>query len=181
VENPEEQLQLDPFSEFDPQVRESVDGLLYLGHLQDAFEFCGHTFEIRTLKTGEELLAGQVSKEYLEIMGSAKAWMAANVGLTLVAVDFDNDFCPSAGPNPLAFARARFNYVIQNWYTPTIEFIFGKYNQLNQKQVMAINAIADLSSGNLPSFTPLGGSLTGQGTSPEQTDGVTQTQHKLTI
>lgn len=164
-----------PFEEFSPEVKEAVDGLIYLGHLEDQFEFCGHTFNIRTLKIGEELLASQVAKEYADTLGFNRAWMSAQVAMSLVAVDFDEDFCPKAGPDPKAYARARFNFVTQNWYAPTAEFIFGKYSQLLQKQVMAIDAIENLSQGNLWPFSPSPDSLKSKGTSPEKTDGEDQT------
>src|SRR3954471_13092634 len=94
--------------EFPAEVSEDVDGLMYLGYLEDSFEFCGHHFVIRTLRGGEELLAGVVSKQYIESQGAARAWAWALVGLSLVSVDHDAAFCPPAGPDKEAYARSRF-------------------------------------------------------------------------
>jgi hypothetical protein len=44
--------------DFPPEIREDVEGLLWLGYLEDSFDFCGHQFVIRTLRGDEELLAG---------------------------------------------------------------------------------------------------------------------------
>src|SRR4051812_18330419 len=81
------------------QVRDRVDGLVWLGHLQDDFEFCGHHFTLRTLKADEDLLAGILAKKYSETLGQGKAWAWAHVALALVSVDHDDDFCPPLGPD----------------------------------------------------------------------------------
>jgi hypothetical protein len=93
---------------FPDDVVEDVEGLLWLGYLEDTVEFCGHEFVIRTLRLEEEILAGLVTKEYVETLAQAKAWIAAQVGLALVSVDGDENFCPPAGPGSKDYARARF-------------------------------------------------------------------------
>lgn len=115
---------------FDPKVREAVEGLIWLGHLEDSFEFCGHNFVLRTLKADEELAAAAVVKEYTDTLGQAKAWAWANVALALVSVDGDDNFCPPTGPDKLAYARARFQYVTSRWYWPTGEYLFSRYQNL---------------------------------------------------
>lgn len=147
------------FAEFDPQVRVGVEGLLYLGHLTESFEFCGHTFTLRTLKAHEELAAAQACEPFTNTLKAPDAWMSAQVGLALEEVDYEDDFCPQAGPDEVAFARARFQYVTRNWYWPTIHFLYQSYVTLQEKQLAAIRALQDLSQGSPHSSSDLGGSF----------------------
>lgn len=162
-----------PFTDFPLEAQQSVEGLLWLGYLEDSFEFCGHSFQIRTLYGNEELLAARITKEYVESLGQAKAWAWAHVALCLMSIDGQTDFCPPIGPNPEEYAKARFDYVTSKWFYPTAEYIFNRYAELAYKQRAAIEAVQDLSEGSLRTLPPSEDSLKGQGTSPEQTSSET--------
>jgi len=140
------------FDEFDPQVRQDVEGLIWLGHLEDSFEAFGHQYVIRTLKADEELYAGLIAKEFNDSLmeGRAVAW--AQVSLALMAVDGDVNFCPPVGPDREAFARARFVWVTSRWYWPLGEYLFRRYAALLQRQVKAFEALQNLSTRSLPTF-----------------------------
>lgn len=153
------------FSQFPLEIQQDVDGLIWLGYLEDSFSFCGHHFVIRTLRGEEELLAAAITKEYVETLGQSRAWVWAVISLALVSVDHDDSFCPPLGPDRLAFARARFAYVTQNWYWPVAAFIFDKFTGLQERQAEAISAVEDLSQGNLAMFTPFADSSTDKGDS----------------
>lgn len=166
----EESQVLEPqgFDSFPPDIREDVDGLVWLGYLEDDFEFCGHQFTIRTLRGDEELLAAQLTKEYVETLGQSRAWAWAIVALSLVAVDGDEAFCPPAGPDKRNYARARFNYVTSKWYWLTARTLFDRYTALQERQAKALEAVEDLSPGNLTTFTPFAGFSTDRGDSQEE-------------
>jgi hypothetical protein len=138
--------------QFPDDVAETVDGLLWLGYLEDTLEFCGHEFVIRTLRLEEEMLAGLITKEYSETMSETKAFVTAQVALALVSVDGNEDFCPAAGPSSKDYARARFNYVAKNWYEPTVAFIYTKYADLLENQATALREMDFLSRESLGSF-----------------------------
>lgn len=157
--------------DFPPEVREDVEGLIWLGYLEDEFELLGHSFVIRTLRGDEELLASLVSKEWIDTLGQNRAWAWSQLALALVSVDYDENFCPAAGPDKRAYARARFNYVTSNWYWPVADKLFEKYRQLQERQLEAIQRVEDLSTGSLPISQPFAGSLTDKGDSePPQED-----------
>jgi hypothetical protein len=130
---------------FPDEVVQDVDGLLWLGFLEETVEFCGHEFVIRTLKLEDEMLAGLATKDYKDSVSQAKAWVAAQVGMALVSVDGDESFCPQAGPNKTDYARARFKYVTSNWYEPTINYIYVKYLELLERQEMVLREMENLS------------------------------------
>lgn len=130
---------------FPEEVVNDVDGLLWLGFLEDSFEFCGHEFVIRTLRLEEEMIAGLAASDYKDTISRAKAWVAAQVGMALVSVDGDEDFCPPAGPNRKDFARARFQYVSGKWYEPTINYIYAKYVRLLERQEAIMEEMENLS------------------------------------
>lgn len=159
----QEQSSNDPFSEFDPRVREDIDGLIWLGYLENEVTFCGHTFVLRTLKGDEELNAGLVSKDYVETIGQAKAWAWAKIALSLVSVDSDTNFCPRIGPDKKEFARARFNWVTSQWHWPVGEYLYTELVNLEARQIEAVRAIQNLSERSLPNFTPSQDSWTEQG------------------
>lgn len=152
--------------DFPPEVREPVEGLLWLGYLEDAFEVYGHHFVIRTLRGDEELLAALVTKEYTETLGQTRAFVWARVALSLISVDGDIEFCPPAGPDPRAYARARFAYVTKQWYYPIAEKIFAHYVELEGRQREALEAMEDLSQGNRLTSTPSAGSSIDREDSP---------------
>jgi hypothetical protein len=138
---------------FPEEVTEDVDGLLWLGHLEEVIDFCGHEFVIRTLRLEEEMIAGLLTKEYADTMSETKAFVTAQIALSLVSVDGDEDFCPPIGPNLKDHARARFKYISKNWYEPTVAFIYTKYADLVERQANAIREMDFLSRESLSSFT----------------------------
>jgi hypothetical protein len=156
------------FDAFPPEVAQDVEGLIWVGYLEDTFEFCGHEFVIRSLRGDEELLAGLITKEFIETLGQSRAWAWAQIALALVAVDGDESFCPAAGPDKRAYARARFNYCTSNWFWPVGEYIFRRYAQLLERQAKAVEALEDFTSGSLPISTPSASSLTERDDSPQE-------------
>lgn len=156
--------------DFPEQVRDSVEGLMFLGELYDDFEFCGHTFVIRTLRGDEELLAALVCKEFIESLGQARAWIWALVGMCLVSVDGDENFCPQVSTNKRDYARARFQYVTRKWYWPVAAHLNAKYAALQERQNEAIQRVEDLYKGSLTTAMPSSSSLSDQGDSEELTE-----------
>lgn len=144
----------DPFAAFSGDVRQDVDGLIWLGDLQESFSFCGHDFVLRTLRGDEELLAGLVMKDYIETIGQAKAHIWATISMSLVAIDGAEDFCPQATPNKRDYARARFQWVSGNWYWPTALYVYNRYNLLLERQQTALEALEDFCSGSPSPLMP---------------------------
>jgi hypothetical protein len=157
----------DDIDEFPEDIVQDVEGLTWLGHLEDTFEFCGHDFTIRTLKADEELQAALLVKEFSDSVGQAKAWAWANIALSLVAIDGDEDFCPPVGPDRGTHARAKFKWVTSRWYWPVGEYIFARYASLVQRQAAAVRAVSDLSSRSLNTSMSSSDFLSVLGLSPE--------------
>lgn len=153
---------------FPDEVAEDVDGLIWLGYLENSVEFCGHDFVIRTLRMEEEMLAALISKDYIDTLGQAKAWITAQVALSLVSVDGDDAFCPPAGPDKKNYARARFKYVSSNWFEPTINFLYSEYANLIKKQADALEEMENLSQESRITFTASPDSLTDRADSPAE-------------
>jgi hypothetical protein len=162
------------FLGFPPESQEAVDGLIYLGELSKEFEFCGHTFGLRTLRAQEEMAAAKAIESFRGTLREPQAFVSAQVGLALTSVDGAEDFCPQAGPNQTAFATARFNYISQNWYWPTIEFLYTCYAELLQKQIEAIRITQDLSRRSPLMFSHSEDSSSGLGTLNDAMDSETQ-------
>jgi len=162
-------------AQFPPETQQAVDGLIWLGHLQEDLEFCGHSFVVRTLRGDEELMASALMKEYVETLGQSRAWVWAVISLALVSVDGNESFCPQAGPDRMAYARARFKYITQNWFWPVAAAVFQTYTDLQERQSEAMQAAEDLSQGNLPMFTPFADSSTDKGDSEPDSEKADET------
>lgn len=147
---------------FPAEISDAVDGLAYLGHLEDEVRFCGHRFVLRTLKADEELEAALLAKEYQDTIGQVKAHTWAHLAAAIEAVDGNRDFCPAIGPDRLQHIRAKYHYITENWYWPVGEFLFGRYIELMQRQVEAIRAVEDLSNRSLTASWATPDSLTPQ-------------------
>lgn len=167
----------DPFSlgdekptsieDFEPQIQEDVEGLMWLGHLEEEFTFAGHTFVIRTLKGDEELLASLVCKEFTETLGQARAWVWALISQSLVAIDGDENFCPPISNDKRTNAKARFQYCCSNWYWPVAAVINQHFSNLTTRQAEAIQRVEDLFRGNPLISMPFADSSTDSGDSEE--------------
>lgn len=156
-----------PFDAFPTAVREDLDGLLWLGFIEERFSFCGHTFTVRTLRGDEELLAGLAMKDYIETLGQAKAHVWSTVALALTEVDGSTDFCPQASTSKQEYAHARFRWATSHWYWPVALYIYNKYTDLLRRQNEALEALEDFCSGSLPTFMPFASSSTDKAPSTE--------------
>lgn len=171
---PQEQDSVDPFAVFSDRVRTPVEGLVYLGQIQETVEFCGHTFELRTLQPQHRFAISVAVQPYRDTLSEADAYQAAHVAMAVVTVD-GQDYCPPIGPNLNSHVEARLKYVGKNWYGPTIAFLWSEYIKLEQKAVEAIQELDRLSKGSQPmNLPPWLDSLIEQGRSSEQTNSDTQ-------
>lgn len=167
----------DPFSfgneeassieDFPAEIQQDVEGLMWLGHLEDEFTFAGHTFIIKTLKGDEELLASLVCKEFNETLGQARAWVWALISQALVAIDGDENFCPPISNDKRVNAKARFQYCVSNWYWPLAATINTRFNLLTERQAEALQRVEDLFKGNPLMSMPFADSSTDSGDSEE--------------
>ena len=140
----EEVVAQDPFYGFPSKIQNAVNGLAWLGHLENEVSYGGHSFVMRTLKADDDLIVASLTQEYMETLGQAKAWAMANVALSLKTVDGDSEFCTALGPDRLQNGRERFKFV-GSWYWPVIAFLFSRFAELNEEQELALNALRDLS------------------------------------
>lgn len=120
---------------FPPESAESITGLLHLGYIEKRVEYAGHTFVMRTLRSGEEISVNQVVKEWDDTVGFAKAYAIAVVAASIELVDGMPLF-GQLGPDMVAPIRQKFETVRQ-WFWPTIEFLYRSYEELLQEQIQA--------------------------------------------
>lgn len=163
-----------PADMFDSLSEESLtrmEKLARLGYLERSFDFCGYNFAIRTLYPIEEAAAALAVQEFRNTLREPEVWGNVQVGLALMAVDHDPDFCPpvSLKVRPQDFARARFNWVSQNLMQPVLDYIYAEYLDLLEERNTVIREAQDLSERSLQAFWPGAGSSTEQATSDEPT------------
>ena len=127
---------------FPKEIEHEVEGLLYLGALSTVETIWGHTFEIHTLKAGEELVRDQIVSEYEGMLGQSKALGLATVAAAVKAIDGTPLARPlSPAKNDLISAiRSNFS-LFGNYYLPVIEKIYEAYEELEVKQARAFKAL----------------------------------------
>lgn len=161
----------DPFDEKE-EILDDIDRLSRLGYLEDDFDFCGFHFSMRTLYPIEEAACALAIKEFSGTLREPETWAAAQVGLALTSIEYDEAFCPPVAKNidPKEFARQRFNYITQRLMQPIIDYLFSRYINLLERRELAVKEAQDLSQGSLQSFWPGVDSSKEQGTSEGKTD-----------
>lgn len=115
----------EPLPEFDPQAREPLEGLLFIGKLTREFNWLGHKFVIRTLRVDEIMEIGLLHREYVGTIGDVPAYRACLVAACIERVD-GQPIALGLGPAN-SDLEARFMYVRTNWYQITIDTIYEQW------------------------------------------------------
>lgn len=164
----QETERVDPLSLFSPQVRTPVYGLAFIGHIQKDIEFCGHTFTIKTLRPGDKAAIAVAVQPWRDTVEEPVVWANATVGMALISVDGDTDFCPKASPNINELAKARLYYVTNpedGWYAPTLGYLYEQFLELEAEALEATKELQNLSPRSRTPSPPSPDSLTVQDTS----------------
>ena len=135
-----EQEQLGEEIHFPPQMISQMQDLLHLGELNDQFEYLGHTFEIRTMRIGEELAALAQIKQYQDVpLAQGRAYATAMVAGAVVTVD-GQPLVQSLSPGERGNAAQKFSKVSQ-WYFYVIDYIYKRYLELEKKQAEVLQEL----------------------------------------
>ena len=127
---------------FSPEIEREVEGLLYLGALSATVTIWGHTFEIHTLRAGEELARDQIVNEYEGIFGQSRALGLATAAAAVKAVDNTPLQRPLKSGKSDTISSIRANFAIfSEYYFPVIEQIYEEYEKLEVKQARAFKAL----------------------------------------
>lgn len=163
----EESDVVDPLELFSEQIRVPVYGLAFIGHTQKDFDFCGHTFTLKTLRPSERAAVALAVKPWRETIAEPEVWSNAQVGMALVAVDHQTDFCPPIGPDLGEFAKARLRFVTNaadGWHAPTLAFLYDRLLELEAEALKAVEELRNLSVRNPVPLSPSPDSLIVQDT-----------------
>jgi hypothetical protein len=114
--------------EFPAEHKEALRGLLYVGSLNDVFEFAGHTFEIQTLREGQLLKAAQLVAQYERTLGYEMAYRCALVSASIVSVDGEPLYEPLSKDEDIP--HKRLNAVLQ-WYPVVVDTVYNKVIELD--------------------------------------------------
>lgn len=132
---------------FDPKYLEPFTGLVYLGALSDSFEWLGHSFDIRTLRDGEKLAIARIIKPYVDTMGADRAYAAAVAAMCITGVDNTDLPIPIGETRKIhEWGLQRFTYVVDNWFSPTIDVVYNRYLILNALADQVVEALGKASA-----------------------------------
>jgi len=117
-----------PPKAFDARYRDPLTGLIYLGRLEDTFEWGGHSFRIRTLTSGEIIRAGLLIKPALGTRAEMKAHQASWVAGGLISVDGQPLVMP-LGTKEIT-QEEKYRYILENWHSITIDTVYTRIYEL---------------------------------------------------
>lgn len=149
---------------FDQRYADDFEGLIYLGALTRSFDWLGHRFVVRTVRTDDVLAVAKVIDPWRGTVGEAKAYAAAMAAICVVSVDGKELPIPVGdGQGEYAWAYQRFDYVKANWFAMTIDKVYSEYLVLEQRVNEVIDAMekasgpaASMSGSNATSAGPTG-------------------------
>jgi hypothetical protein len=128
ADQPEPPVQL---PEFDQRYRDEFSGLLYVGALTKTFDWLGHRFILRTLRTGELVQASLAVKDWAGSDGYLKAWQSAIVGAAVVSVDGRPlPPVPLTDQSDDTMVAVRARYVMDHWFPPVLDYLYERYVEL---------------------------------------------------
>lgn len=140
---PEEEL---PEEFFDPDlaatdnISDDLRSLINLGKLTDHFSLWGHSFDIRTLRIGEELEVGLVTDRYKTTNEAGRAYATATVAAALSKINGQPVVVP-LGPDADDLIAQKFDYVTRRLHWPIIRKIYERYIQLVERQEAALTEL----------------------------------------
>ena len=125
-------------SVFPPQHMAPLNGLLFLGAIEDTVEYAGHTFHIRTLTEGETLRIGQLAKDYRGTASETEALRLYTVAACTMAVDDQPVTQPYKEGYDLIFEASK---VVKGWYPPVIRKVYEAYARLEKTAMLACDSL----------------------------------------
>lgn len=134
-----------PLPQFDEKFKQALDGLMYLGRLEDEFSWLGHRYVIRTLTTDEILQIGIITKPYLGTLSEVKAYQAAVVAACIVTVDGKSLAVPMTNEAADTALRNRWDYVRNHWFPPLLDYVYEQYLLLEDLVRQVLDAMGKAS------------------------------------
>lgn len=123
---------------FPDEYMEDLRGLLFLGDLREEVEYGSHTFELRTLREGEILRIGQLTKDYQGTDAELNARRLFTVAAAIESVD-GMPLATSYKPEyDLIYEKAN---TVKQWYPFVIAFLYGKYVDIENAAIDIADAL----------------------------------------
>jgi len=124
---------------FDERWLKEFEGLLYVGALTSTFTWLGHRITIRTLKTDEVIESGMLIKDVIGTPGEPKAYQCAVLAGAILSVDSKD--LPIPLGNAETRMQTRYEWLLRNWFPPTIDNVYQRYWSLEIKAREVIDAM----------------------------------------
>jgi len=125
--------------EFDPQYKQSFEGLLFIGKVQRQFKWLGHTFVIKTMVLEDMLEAGQLHRPYVGTVADIKAWQSLMIAGSIVSVD--GKPLPVPITDEITPLQTKFDYINQHWLPWTLDALYEQYLILDADVAGVIEAM----------------------------------------
>ena len=137
IENPNKVIEVSQ-SVFPVEYVEPLRGLLFLGAVEEEFEFAGHKFLMRTLKEGEVLRIGQLIKAYKDTTVELEAQRMFTVAAAIVSVDGEPLVQDYKEDYDLIYEKAN---VVKTWYPSVVVYLYAQYIDMERGASEVANAL----------------------------------------
>lgn len=127
--------------EFDQRWLKEFEGLLYIGALTSTFTWLGHRITVRTLKTDEVIESGLLIKDLVGTPGEPKAYQCAVLAGAVLSVDGKELPIPLSSAPGDTQMRNRYEWIMRNWFAPTIDHVYQRYWNTEVKAREVIDAM----------------------------------------
>lgn len=118
-----------PIPRFDDKYKDPLHGLLFIGALKKKFSWLGHEFVIKTLHNRDYGDVALCASPYRETEFFGKAYQTATVAACIISVD-GQPLPTMPVLNTQTEIQAKFDYVMDRWHSPVIDYVFTQFWEL---------------------------------------------------
>lgn len=124
---------------FDDSYKEDFKRLTTLGKLTATFKWAGQSFKIRTITTDTMLEAGVLHKPFVGTVSDVRAFSSLMVAACLETANGKK--LPIPADDTESLLECRYRYVTSHYYPWTIDAIYDRYIQLEDRVEEIIQAM----------------------------------------
>ena len=118
-------------------------GLLFLGYLEDEFDYAGHRFVIHTLTQGELLIASNLIERYESTIGRNRAYKASILACAVKSVDGQPLYQPlSESEAKEDMTRKAFDVVLQ-WFPNVVDELYDRFEHLDRQVSSVVKSLGE--------------------------------------
>jgi hypothetical protein len=140
-ENADESVALaEPSEQAEEPLTRELTSLLTVGRLTKTLDIGGNEVVLRTLKSGEELEIGLLTKPYIGTNEQDRSYIIAVLAASIVTIN-GKPIVTALGPEDGSILSRKFSYLQKNYYWHVLREIYNGYLELMREQIKAFEEL----------------------------------------